>query len=145
MAARTEIENPQIQAARYGMLSEVVLLISETPDVQQLIEQLIQKVKWVLDFNRCTLALLNEGGDTYRLQALLETRRKIPNVDQSEIPLAHGIMGEVMRSQKIQWITEPATSKSDIHHPVDVTLWDGSINAILSLPLSRARRRIAAG
>ena len=55
-----EREDQQIQAARYGMLSEVVLLISETADLQHLLKQLIGKVKWVLDFNRCTLALLDD-------------------------------------------------------------------------------------
>ena len=65
----------QIQAARYGMLSEVVLLIAKTGDLQQMLKGLIGKVKWVLDFDRCTLALLNDDGQTYQLQTLMETRR----------------------------------------------------------------------
>ena len=137
-------DNTQIQAARFAILSEVVLLISETSDIQQLLERLIQKVKWVLDFNRCTLALLNDGGDTYKLQTLLETRRKMPDIDRAEIPLSDGIMGDVMRSRKMQWITEPATSISDVNHPVDVNLWDGSINTILSLPLHAYGKELGA-
>ncbi|MEJ2559629.1 MAG: hypothetical protein P8186_26105 [Anaerolineae bacterium] len=81
-------ETGQIQAARYGMLSEVVLLIAQTADLQQLLKRLIGQVKWVLDFDRCTLALLNEDGQTYQLQTLLETRRDRPRVAEAALPLA---------------------------------------------------------
>jgi hypothetical protein len=37
----------QFQAARYSLLSEVVLLIAKTTDIEQLQRQLI-KVEWVL-------------------------------------------------------------------------------------------------
>jgi len=70
-----EQEAANIQAARYAILSEIVLLIAKTPDLQQLLKQLINKVKWVLDFDRCTLALLNDDGQAYQLQTLLEPRR----------------------------------------------------------------------
>jgi signal transduction histidine kinase/CheY-like chemotaxis protein/PAS domain-containing protein len=132
---KTVSENAHIPAARFALLSEIVLLISETPDFQQLLNELILKIKWVMDFNRCTLTLLNDDAVTYQLQTLLETRREMPNIDQAEIPIEHGLMGQVMRSQEIQWITDPAASKLELRHPVDVTLWDGSIKSILSLPL----------
>jgi hypothetical protein len=67
-------ETGQIQAARYALLSEIVLLIAKTTDLSQLQKQLIGQVKWVLDFERCTLALLNGDKQTYQLQTLLETR-----------------------------------------------------------------------
>lgn len=52
----------QIQSARYGMLSEVVLLIAKTTDLQRLFKEMISKIKWVLDFDRCTVAMLNKIG-----------------------------------------------------------------------------------
>ena len=50
----------QIQAARYALLSEVVLLIAKATDLNRLLAGAIKKIKWVFDFERCTLALLNE-------------------------------------------------------------------------------------
>jgi signal transduction histidine kinase/DNA-binding response OmpR family regulator/HPt (histidine-containing phosphotransfer) domain-containing protein len=135
LVTQTNTEKAQITSARYALLSEVVLLISETPDFQQLLRDLIQKIKWVLDFNRCTLALLDADTDSYGLQTLLETRHNVPKTELEGIDLTHGIMGEVMRTREIRWIPAPATTKSNINHPVDETLWDGSINTILSLPL----------
>ena len=41
----TAPETGGIQAARYGMLSEVVLLMAQTADLQQLLKKLINQVK----------------------------------------------------------------------------------------------------
>ncbi len=72
-SAAVKQEAWQAQAARYGLLSEVVLLIAKTPDLQRMLTGAINKIKWVIDFERCTLALLNSDEQTYQLQTLLET------------------------------------------------------------------------
>src|SRR5512142_654893 len=96
----------QIQAARYGLLSEVVLLIAQTPDLDLLLKRLIGKLKWVLDFDRCTLALLDEDAQTYQLSTLFETRRDVPSVVVPSIPARQGIPGDVMRTRQMRLITD---------------------------------------
>ncbi len=130
-----EQETGQIQAARYGLLSEVVLLIAQTSDLQRLLKAAINKVKWVLDFERCTLALLNSDGQTYQLQTLLETRRHVPRVTEEAVPLSQGIPGEVMRSQQVRLITDSSAVQEKIPLSADPALRDGSLASILSLPL----------
>lgn len=130
-----EQETGPIQAARYGMLSEAVLLIAKTDDLQQLLEQLIGKVKWVLDFDRCTLALLDADGQTYQLQTLLETRRDVPRIAEAAVPLARGIPGAVMHSRQMRLVADVTTIQDEISVPVDLAMWDGSLATILSLPL----------
>ncbi|HSR29847.1 MAG TPA: GAF domain-containing protein, partial [Anaerolineae bacterium] len=130
-----EQENEQLQAARYALLSEVVLLISQTPDLQHLLKQLIGKIKWVLDFNRCTLALLDESAQTYALHTLMETRRGTQQIEKAAIPLSQGIPGDVMRSRQVRLVADLAEIRSEIPAPADPALWDGSLSTILSLPL----------
>jgi GAF domain-containing protein len=130
-----ELESERLQAARYAMLSEVVLLISETADFQSLLKRFIGKVKWVLDFDRCTLALLNNDTQTYELQTLFETRRDVPSAPSTALPLQHGIPGAVMRSRQVRLITDLAVARDEIPLPADPALWDGSLTTILSLPL----------
>ncbi len=130
---KAEAEKSQI--ARYGMLSEIVLLISETEDLEQLLDQLIGKVKWVLDFNRCTLALLNSDEQTYQLRTLFETRRDISHIEQDKIPLSHGIPGSVMNGRQMRLIIDIAAVEDEFPNPSDPVLWDGSLGTILSLPL----------
>ena len=128
-----EPNGSQMQAARYGMLSEIVLVIAQTPDLQLLLKELVNKVKWVLDFEHCSFALLNEDGQTYQLQTLLETRRDVPRLTRDSVPLSQGLHGFVVRSRQVQLFSDPSQfnhSLDDHDRAVFVEL-----NTILSLPL----------
>jgi signal transduction histidine kinase/CheY-like chemotaxis protein/HPt (histidine-containing phosphotransfer) domain-containing protein len=137
-------DQAQIQAARYGLLSEVVLLIAQTPDLDQLLKRLIGKLKWVLDFDRCTLALLDQDGQTYHLQTLFETRRDVPPASASSFALAQGIPGEVMRTRQMRLITDLAAERDATPKPADPALWDNSLSTILSLPLEASGKVLGA-
>ena len=130
-----ELDSERLQAARHAMLSEVVLLISETADFQSLLKRFIGKVKWVLDFDRCTLALLNNDTQSYELQTLFETRRDLPSVPSTPLSLEIGIPGAVMRSRQVRLITDLAAARAEVPLPADHALWDGALATILSLPL----------
>jgi signal transduction histidine kinase/DNA-binding response OmpR family regulator/HPt (histidine-containing phosphotransfer) domain-containing protein/PAS domain-containing protein len=130
-----EPDTGQMQAARYGMLSEVVLLIAQTTDLQRLLKELIGKVKWVLDFDRCTLALLDGETQTYQLQTLLEARRGVPAVTEAALPLERGIPGAVMRARQMRLMTDPADIRDMASPPADPAMEDGSLTTLLSLPL----------
>ncbi|MCB8983486.1 MAG: GAF domain-containing protein [Ardenticatenaceae bacterium] len=134
----------QIQAARYGMLSEIVLLMAKTADLQRLLKQFINKVKWVLDFERCTLALMNADGSSYSLQTLLETRRGVPQLNLDEIPVTYCVAGDVMQTRQMRLITDMEQAQKLFTNPVDPTLWDGTIAAVLSLPLEAYGRILGA-
>jgi hypothetical protein len=79
-------EMEQLQAARCALLPEIVLLLSGTADLQRLQKQPTGKVIGVLGFDRCTLALLNDGAQTYELRTLLETRHDIPQIAETALP-----------------------------------------------------------
>ena len=131
----------QFQAARYGLFSEVVLLIAQTADLQRLLTGAINKLKWVMDFERCTLALLNSDAETYQMQTLLETRRKVPRVTEETVALTQGITGDVIRSGTVRLITDLTAARSDLPAVVDPAVADGSLASLLSLPL-RAYNRV---
>jgi signal transduction histidine kinase/CheY-like chemotaxis protein/HPt (histidine-containing phosphotransfer) domain-containing protein len=128
-------ESVEIQAARYGMLSEVVLLMAKNAELDNLLRQLVNKVKWVLDFHRCTFALINHDGETYDLQTLLETRSDVAPVHAKAVPLNRDIPGWVMHQRQVSLLTEPPQMAGGFAQRVDPALWDGSLTAILSLPL----------
>ena len=128
-------ENEQPLAARYAMLSEIVLLMFETPDLQHLLKQFVARIKRLLDFDRCTLAILDNNTQTYQLQTLFETRRGVPKITETTLPLAQGLPGAVLRSGQVRLITDLAVAQGGIALPADPALWDGSVSTILSLPL----------
>ncbi len=128
-------ESFQIQSARYGLLSEVVLLIAETADVQQMLKTVVNKVKWVLDFNHCSLALVNGDGQSYQLQTLLETRRRTPPITADALPLANGLLSDVIQNRQMRLFNNLAEGEVTFDNPAIPSLWDGSLNSIMALPL----------
>jgi signal transduction histidine kinase len=129
------LKSLQAQAARYGLISEVVLLISTTSNLDRLLKNSINKVKWVLDFERCTLALRDEFEDTYTIQTLLETRRRVDKVDASGLPLDKGISAYAMSGGNVIYIEQVTPEHNAQYNFVDPILIDGEISTILSLPL----------
>ena len=128
-------DTAQIQATRYGLLSEVVLMMSKTADIQVLLKQLIGKLKWVIDFNRCTIALVDGGKTTYHVQVLLETRRDVSKDLIENVPIADGLYGEVIQTRQVHLVSDVLERKQTITSVVDESLWDEMIHTILSLPL----------
>jgi signal transduction histidine kinase/DNA-binding response OmpR family regulator len=124
-----------IQAARYGLLSEIVLLIASSPDLPSLLPRFVSQVKWVLDFDRCTLAVASEDGQTYRLETLLETRRQVAPVLQERLPVAQGLAGDVLRQRQVRLLSGPQQVPAAFPDEADPALLDGSLATVLALPL----------
>jgi signal transduction histidine kinase/DNA-binding response OmpR family regulator/HPt (histidine-containing phosphotransfer) domain-containing protein len=130
-----QVEIEQVQAVRDATLFEIELLTSEMADPQSLPDQLIAKARQVLDFDRCTLALVEDGDQTYQLRTLLEMRRGVSRVAEAALPLEQGLPGAVIRSRQVRLIGDLATARGEFPLPADPALWDGSLSTILSLPL----------
>ncbi len=122
------------QAARFALLSDVVLLIARTPDLDQLLDGAIGKLKWAIDFERCTLAL-RQDESSYELRTLLETRRGMAKVAREGIPFDHGISGQVMQSRQMQLITDLAAVREGLSDIADEALEAGTLATVLALPL----------
>ena len=133
----------QAQAARQALLSEIVLLITKTPEIDQLLSGAINKLKWIMDFERCTLALLDKTGRFYDYRVLLETRRQEPQANLESVPIEHGISGLVIRSERM-YLCDEYAAVSEKPQAVDDSLECGAINSILSLPLTAYGKVIGA-
>lgn len=129
------------QAARLALMSDVVLLMAKTDDMSKLLSNAISKVKWVVDFDRCTLALLNEDGDTYSLRTLLETRKGHGAIDRGRVPVASGLIGQAIRSGRMMLLE----SKSDFESVefVDSSM-GGGMASVLSVPLEAYGKSLGA-
>ncbi|MFC2029397.1 GAF domain-containing protein [Chloroflexota bacterium] len=125
-------KNEQLtQAARYALLADM----AGEPDLRQMLALLMSRLRGILDFDRCTLALLDSEAQTYRLQTLFEARESVRGAGDEALPLTKGLPGAVMRNQRRWLITDLDAARSEISQPVDSGLWDGSLATILSLPL----------
>ena len=123
----SEEEAWKIQAARFALLSEVVLLIAKTPDLDRLLTGAINKLKWVIDFERCTLALLDNDEAAYELRTLMETRRDVPKVAKQGVPISHGITGKVIQSRQMQLIADLPAARAKLADVVDEAMEAGEL------------------
>jgi len=139
-----EQESVQIQAARYATLAEVVLYIAQTEDAEDLLERLSSEIKWVLDFDYCTLALLNEDKSAYQLHTLLAPREITPDVDLEDIPFGEGIPGSVMMSRQLRMINDLDAIQDELSPTADKVIQTGKLATIFSIPLQAFDRIIGA-
>lgn len=139
-----EQEHAQLQATRYAVLSEVVLFIARTADLERLLKDVARKAKWVLDFDRCTLARLEPDGEHYALRTLLETRRSVPAATHQNVPLAKGLAGAVTRERQVRLVTDLAALRASGDDDVDPGLAAEATTAVLALPLEAYDRTLGA-
>ncbi len=123
------------QLTRHGLLSEALLLIAETPDLERLLSGATNKLKWVLDFERCTLALINQDGVSFALRTLLETRRDVATIEAPDVALENGLAGEVIRTKRMRLISDLSAELNALPPAADPAIEDGSLGTVLSLPL----------
>jgi adenylate cyclase len=134
----------EAQAARFALISDVVLLIARSKDLEQLLLQAVNRIKWVFDFNRCTLALVDKDGASYSIRTLLETRRGLAAVEKSGVAVDAGLHGKVIASGQ-PWVeADISQASSDLPEPVDPALADGSTRSAIGLPLRAYGRVIGA-
>jgi signal transduction histidine kinase len=103
-AADAELRQLRVLAARNALLSEVVLLIARTADLDRLLNGAVNRFKWALDFECCRLALARRDGQSYDLQTLLDTRRGVDKISNSQVPVAEGLCGRVIRSGRVSLV-----------------------------------------
>ncbi|MFT5182077.1 MAG: adenylate cyclase [Alphaproteobacteria bacterium] len=141
---RAAQESWQAQAARYALLFDIVLLIAKSKSLDDLLSQSVNKIKWVFDFNRCTLALRSSEDDTYRFETLLDTRRGTEKVTIESVPLSNGLPGEVIRTGQMRFHNELQKSIGEISNIVDPAVASGELGSLLVVPLEAYGRVLGA-
>ncbi|MBT3809673.1 MAG: response regulator [Rhodospirillaceae bacterium] len=128
-------EGWQAQATRYALLFDIVLLIARSENFEDLLSQAVGRVKWVFDFERCTLALRNPDEETYDFRTLLDTRRGSELFSVGDVPLSQGLSGEVMSSGQMKLFTDKSAAADGIASALDPALANGEMGSVLALPL----------
>lgn len=137
-----------VEGARYALLSEVVLLIARAADMEALLRNLGKRAKWVLDFQRCLLALLDEEGHSYTIRTVLEAQRGAPSLEGALFPAETGLPGQAIRARHLQAHRPPAADSTVAAErapsPVDELIWHGGMQAALVLPLEAGGQIVGA-
>ena len=124
-----------IEKSRYVLISEFALSLSEATGLDALKTDVIPKLKYIIDFNSCTLALLNEDESSYRLLNLLETRQEMSRTATERLPLDSGIHGNVILNGEPHIYSDHSWEPAETMEVVDPSLAGSSLNSIMCLSL----------
>ena len=131
---RSDESTWRAQQARFALMSEVVLLIAKTPQLDTLLKGVISKTKWVMDFKRCTLALVDKGQSTYSTRVLHESRRAVSR-EPLTLPIDSGLYGKAIHTRQMILVKDYRQEAAALPGPADLAMEDGSMASLLVLPL----------
>ncbi len=132
-----EIIAKENQGTQFDILSDIIQLSTEADRYEQLYVQVIDKAKQLLDFDDCSLALLQPDHQTYKLRNLITSQTYSSDDMDETYPLNIGIPGAVIRSQKIQFMSADEISAYDQTNPDNPDMFGGKLGTILSLPIQK--------
>ncbi len=137
----SEYGDQPLQVARHAVLAELVSALTRdegeggADELRELIARGVGRVKWVLSFQRCTLARRGPAG-TYSLSTLHEDDDDADVIERDGVPLAEGIAGLVFRERKICLFKHLRSSAGEgAPKLVDTELRDDSVQAVIAAPL----------
>ena len=131
---------PDIEKTRYLLMLEFALSLSEATGLKTLKADVIPKLKYIMDFNRCGLALLNEEKSSYRLLTLLETREEMPRTGKERIALDNGIYGKVILDGEPSVFRGLSQESPKGIAVADPSMEGGSLNSVMCLALQASGR-----
>ena len=86
-----------LDAGRQALLVEMLAGLARAQEPEAVWTELAGRLKWLLDFERCDVAVINPDGQTYHLQTVFEARPGIPRVREAHVPLAAGVLGVLLQ------------------------------------------------
>ncbi|MFN8378936.1 MAG: response regulator [Anaerolineae bacterium] len=138
-------EGGQGQSPRLGILFEVVLNIARAHDLEAAYPAPIGRLKWVLDFDRCALALINPDGRTILFRTLFDARRGVELPVIEAVPLDEpGLVTAAMQDRQLRRVTRPAEAEAGALGATDAAIWSDTAQTALVIPLQAYSQTLGA-
>ena len=117
------------------VLSELVSFFAASAGAEDLPAELVRRAHAALPYERCTLALLDSARQVYDVRNLAEMRPNVPPALAATVAVDQDSVSVVLVSGQACQLTGDAVVPSQPLLSADPAMWDGSLAAILCLPL----------
>src|SRR4029434_2510209 len=97
LPGRSALRVAGLDAGRQALLLEMLAGLACAQEPEAVWTELGGRLKWLLDFERCDVAVINPDDQTYHLQTVFEARPGIPRVREAHVPLAAGVLGVLLQ------------------------------------------------
>ena len=132
---RGALRVPGLDTGRHALLMEMLGGLARAQEPEAVWTELAGRLKWLLDFERCDVAVLNPDGQTYALQTVFEARPGIPQIREAHVPLTAGVLGVLLQRGTPSLLLELPSDHGALRTLVDPWLEGGSLTAVFSVRL----------
>ena len=85
-----------LDVGRQALLLDLLTELAQCQEPEAVWAVLATRLKWLLDFERCDVAVVNPDHQTYHLRTVFDARPAVPHVDEAQVPLAAGLVGVLL-------------------------------------------------
>lgn len=126
------------------LLAELASELSTATDLETLQQILAGKLRWIVDFDRCTLAVRVEALDNEYLLFEITSPSRAKSTPPQEIPIEEGVSGRWSADSQPYFIQDLAQLASSMDLPAIVQAWGIAADArsLMVLPLRIGERTI---
>ncbi|RME47202.1 MAG: GAF domain-containing protein, partial [Chloroflexi bacterium] len=147
---RQLLQETRVMSARLAVVNEVSRAVSTALELDAVLEVVVEQTKWVLDYDRCHIALRNQDDETYRQWWLYNPADQADSAPSAQaraqaqnFPLSEGLAGWVIRHSQILRPGERTPARRDAGF-AESPLPAEAAGSTLALPLTADGETIGA-
>ena len=121
-------------AVRLNVINEISNAISSQENFENVFIVIANKMKWVLDYNICSICILSEDRSHYTIHSHFDTKKEVMSLEERHFEIHYGIAGWVMKSGE-SFISPNIKEEPKSYLSVDNEVFGENIKSVLSIPL----------
>ena len=121
----------RLDVVRQALLLDLLAVLAHHQEPEAVWAVLATRLKWLLDFERCDVAVVNPDHQTYYLRTVFEARPAVPHVDEARVPLAAGLVGVLLQHDSSSLLLD--LSRDQIARLADPWLEGGALASVLTV------------
>ena len=131
-----------LDVGRQALLLDLLAALASCQEPAAVWAVLATRLKWLLDFECCAVAVLNPDQQTYALRTVFDARPGVPQVEEAQVPRAAGLVGALLRRDTPFLLLDLASDQSA--PPLDAWCAAGALASILTVRLQGQRETVGA-
>jgi signal transduction histidine kinase/CheY-like chemotaxis protein/HPt (histidine-containing phosphotransfer) domain-containing protein len=120
---------------------QLARIAAASADLQTFLKASLESIRPQLAFERAALLLLEDDGQSYRLQIVFEKRPQIASTPGTRHPLGNDILTATLQERQWRLLDNVDLARLDLSRKSD-TLWDGTLATVLLLPLEASGKML---
>ena len=120
-----------LDVGRQALLLDLLAALAHCQELTAVWAVLATRLKWLLDFERCAVAVIHPDQQTYTLRTVFDARPGVPQGEDARVPLAAGLVGALLQRGTPYVLLDRAIDQGT--PPLDPWFAAGTLASLLSV------------